>query len=92
MKKRICFMLVSLMAVSLLGGCGGKSSGGSSGGEADGYFSSDEEGKVLNIYVWNDEWQKKFNENYPEVKKTSNDQSVTYLKDGTEVHWTINPN
>ena len=53
---------------------------------------AEEEGKVINIYVWNDEWQNKFNANYPEVDSTSKDKSVTYLKDGTEVHWIINPN
>ena len=53
---------------------------------------AEEEGKIINIYVWNDEWQNKFNANYPEVDSTSKDKSVTYLKDGTEVHWIINPN
>mgnify|MGYP006922449397 CR=1 FL=1 len=33
-----------------------------------------------------------FNDNYPEVEKLSSDKSITYLKDGTEVHWIVNPN
>ena len=49
------------------------------------------EGKILNIYVWNDEFQGKFNANYPEIDHLSNDKSVTFLKDGTEIHWVINP-
>lgn len=87
MKKRIVsFALAAGMMLGLLSGCGG-GGGSKTDGEATG-----EEGKVVNIYVWNQEFQKKFNAYYPEVEKTSNDLSVTYLKDGTEVHWTINPN
>ena len=29
---------------------------------------------------------------YPEVKETSKDGTITYLKDGTEIHWVVNPN
>ena len=29
---------------------------------------------------------------YPEVEKTSDDGTVTTLKDGTEIHWIVNPN
>lgn len=87
MKKRILSLaLTAGMMLGLLSGCGG---GGDS--KTDGEVAG-EEGKVVNIYVWNQEFQKKFNAYYPEVEKTSNDLSVTYLKDGTEVHWTINPN
>ena len=38
-------------------------------------------GKVLNIYVWNEEFQGKFNENYPQVEQLSDDKSIAYLKD-----------
>jgi multiple sugar transport system substrate-binding protein len=87
MKKRIVsFALTAGMMFSLLSGCGG-----GDGSKTDGETAG-EEGKVVNIYVWNQEFQEKFNACYPEVEKTSNDLSVTYLKDGTEVHWTINPN
>ena len=51
-----------------------------------------EEGKIINIYVWNQEFQGLVNTYYPEVESTSDDGSVTYLKDGCEIHWTINPN
>lgn len=50
------------------------------------------EGKTLNIWVWNDEFQSRFNTYYPEVKEVAKDKSTTTLKDGTVVKWTINPN
>lgn len=50
------------------------------------------EGKVLNIWCWNDEFQRRFNTYYPDVKTVAKDKSTTTLKDGTLVKWTINPN
>ena len=50
------------------------------------------EGKVLNIWCWNDEFQSRFNAYYPEVKEIAEDKSTTTLIDGTIVKWTINPN
>ncbi len=50
------------------------------------------EGKVLNIWCWNDEFQGRFNNYYPQVKSVAKDKSTTDLKDGTQVKWTINPN
>lgn len=54
--------------------------------------SSSEEGKVINIYCWNDEFRTRVEAVYPEVEKTSDDGTVTTLKDGTEIHWIVNPN
>ena len=51
-----------------------------------------EEGKVINIYSWNDEFRTRVEAVYPEVKETSKDGTITYLKDGTEIHWVVNPN
>ena len=51
-----------------------------------------EEGKVINIYSWNDEFRTRLEAIYPEVESTSSDGTVTTLKDGTEIHWIINPN
>lgn len=51
-----------------------------------------EEGKVINIYCWNNEFRERVEAVYPEVESTSSDGSVTTLKDGTEIHWIINPN
>jgi hypothetical protein len=50
------------------------------------------EGKVLNIWCWNDEFQSRFNAYYPDVKEIAKDKSTTTLKDGTVVKWTINEN
>jgi hypothetical protein len=90
LKKALSLSLVAAMGVGMLAGCGG-SSGGSSGG-SDSYFSSEEEGKVINIWSWNEEFKTRVTDFYPEVKETSKDGTVTTLKDGTEIHWTINPN
>ena len=86
-KKLISMSLASIMALSLAG-CGG-SSGGSDSSKKEG---SGDAGKTLNIWCWNDEFQSRFNDYYPEVKKVSKDKSTTTLKDGTVVKWTINPN
>ena len=84
MKRRIWYAaLMAAMILGLLSGCG------SSPGGSD--VVPGVEGKILNIYVWNDEFQGKFNANYPEIDHLSNDKSVTFLKDGTEIHWVINP-
>ena len=51
-----------------------------------------DEGKVINIYTWNDEFRQRLEAVYPEVESTSKDGTVTKLKDGTEIHWIVNPN
>lgn len=85
MKKRfISILLVAAVTAGSLAGCGGKSSG------AD--VAAGEEGKVINIYSWNDEFRERLEAVYPEVKETSNDGTVTTLNDGTEIHWIVNPN
>ena len=55
-------------------------------------IASAEEGKILNIWCWNTEFQSRFNDYYPEVKENAEDKSTTTLNDGTIVKWTINPN
>ena len=85
MKKRVvAILMATVVAVGSLAGCGSK---GGNGGEA-----STEEGKVINIYSWNDEFRERLEAVYPEVESTSKDGTVTTLKDGTEIHWIINPN
>ncbi|MDE7432185.1 MAG: ABC transporter substrate-binding protein [Lachnospiraceae bacterium] len=49
------------------------------------------EGTVLNIWCWNDEFQRYFNDYYPDVEYVSKDRSTTTLKNGITVKWTINP-
>ena len=76
-KKLLSMLLVSSMVAGILSGCG----------------TSDESGKkVLNIWCWNDEFQSRFNDYYPEVETVAKDKSTTTLKDGTTVKWTIHPN
>lgn len=85
-KKVIASLLTATAVVGMLAGCGGSSDSGSD------TAASGEEGKVINIYSWNDEFRTRLEAIYPEVKCTSDDGTVTTLKDGTEIHWIINPN
>lgn len=88
MKKRVfAAFMATLMVAGSLAGCGSKAS---SGDNSD--ATNVEEGKVINIYSWNDEFRQRLESVYPEVESTSKDGSVTKLKDGTEIHWVINPN
>lgn len=82
-KKVVSILLVAAMAASMAAGCGKASASGAATGE---------EGKVINIYSWNDEFRERVEAVYPEVKETSSDGTVTTLNDGTEIHWIINPN
>ena len=50
------------------------------------------EGKVINIYSFNEELSTRIKAVYPEIVDTSDDGTVSSLKDGTEIHWIINPN
>lgn len=61
-------------------------------GEGSDAVADADEGKVINIYSWNNEFSQRVQAVYPEVKETSSDGTITYLKDGTEIHWIINPN
>lgn len=90
-KKAVSILLAAAMAASALAGCGsGKES--SSASTEEGAADDVEEGKVINIYSWNDEFRERVEAVYPEVEKTSKDGTVTTLKDGTEIHWIVNPN
>ncbi len=85
MKKRtMSILLAATMAAGSLTGCGSSNSGSAASGG--------EEGKVINIYSWNNEFKERVEAVYPEVAETSKDGTVTTLKDGTEIHWIINPN
>ncbi len=85
MKKRtVSILLATAMAAGSLTGCGGSNSGSAASGG--------EEGKVINIYSWNNEFKERVEAVYSEVAETSKDGTVTTLKDGTEIHWIVNPN
>ena len=91
MKKYLKAGLVLVLALAMvftMAGCGGSGSSDSADGGAEG----GEGGKTLNIWCWNDEFQSRFNDYYPEVKEVADDKSTTTLNDGTVVKWTINPN
>ena len=91
MKKRVgSLLMATALGTSFLTGCGGgNTSNTSSEASAD---ATAEEGAVINIYSWNDEFRARLEAIYPEVESTSEDGTVTKLKDGTEIHWIINPN
>ena len=82
MNKKVSAFIAIALAAGTMVGCSSKSSTSASGTE----------GKVINIYSWNDEFRQRVEAVYPEVKSTSKDGTVTKLKDGSEIHWIINPN
>lgn len=106
-RKFVCMVLAAAITAGTLAGCGSQdnNSSGNGGGQqsendqnagdakdsADGdNFSG--EGKVINIYSWNDEFRERVEAIYPKVKDKSSDGTVTTLEDGTEIHWIVNPN
>lgn len=64
-KKLVSVLLCTAMAASVLGGCGSSSDKKDSSEKAK--VSSD--GKVLNIYCWNDEFRSRMISHYPGYKK-----------------------
>ncbi|WP_226318707.1 hypothetical protein [Streptococcus suis] len=84
MNKKVSALLLTALASTALVACGSKSESAGT--------SQSEEGKVINIYSWNDEFRQRVEAVYPEVKETSADGTITTLKDGTEIHWIVNPN
>ncbi len=89
MKKSLKALLGIVLSIAMVIGmtaCGGGAS------TDDSTADSGEEGKVLNIWCWNDEFQTRFNDYYPEVSEVAEDGSTTTLNDGTVVNWIIEPN
>lgn len=72
-KKILAVLLTAAMAVSMLAGCGSK-------------VASD--GKVLNIYCWNDEFQRRVQDHYPDYEIV--DATTGKIGDVT-VKWNITP-
>ena len=96
MKKVMSLLTATAMAATLLAGCGGGAASSSAAPAADSTSAeasstAAEEGKVLNIWCWNDEFQSRFNDYYPGVKEVAADKSTTTLNNGITVQWTINP-
>ena len=105
MKKAMSLLTATAMAATLLAGCGGGAASSSAAPAADSTSAeasstaaepaadaAAEEGKVLNIWCWNDEFQSRFNDYYPGVKEIAADKSTTTLDNDVTVKWTINPN
>lgn len=76
--KKIIRLLAIALPLVALAGCGG----GSGATVTDG-------GKVLNIHAWNDEFQNRFRDYYPDYVSTNAAGDEDTLKDGTKVKWTI---
>lgn len=87
-KKIVSILLLAAITAGALAGCG-KTDASS---QTAGGIENVEEGKVINIYCWNNEFRERVEAVYPEVKETSKDGTVTTLNDGTEIHWIVNPN
>ncbi|MBQ7863042.1 MAG: carbohydrate ABC transporter substrate-binding protein [Lachnospiraceae bacterium] len=73
-KKFLAVLLTAAMAVSMLAGCGSK-------------VASD--GKVLNVYCWNDEFQRRVQDHYPDYEIV--DATTGKIGDVT-VKWNITAN
>lgn len=86
--------LCMMLSLAACGGSGASSvpASVSVSAPSSGIESAPADGAVLNIWCWNDEFQSRFNDYYPEVKAVAEDKSTTTLNDGTIVKWTINPN
>jgi ABC-type glycerol-3-phosphate transport system substrate-binding protein len=104
MKKRIVtMMLAAMMAVSATA-CGmgpampeapaaeGSAEATDTETSGEAAVASGEEGNVINVYSWNDEFRARVEAVYDKVDHTSDDGTITYLTDGAEIHWVINPN
>ncbi|MBU5477995.1 carbohydrate ABC transporter substrate-binding protein [Eubacterium sp. MSJ-13] len=89
-RKFLSLVLASAMSVTMLAGCGSSTDGGTASNNNK--SEKQEEGKIINIYSWNDEFRQRLEAVYPNVESTSKDGTVTKLKDGCEIHWIINPN
>lgn len=99
MKKKLVSTLLCLsMAATMLAGCGSNNTGTSGNnnndtsketGEETGETTSGEEGKVLNIYCWNEEFKSRIEDHYSDYEKV--DATTGTIGDVT-VKWNITPN
>ena len=84
MKKRLLSLaLGTMMVLSTLAGCGSKD-----GGSATVNTKPEEQGKVLNIYCWNEEFKTRLTDHYPGYEEV--DGTTGKIGDIT-VKWNITP-
>ena len=97
MKKKIVgTLLCATMLAGMLAGCGGKTTDSTTGdttSSADPVTEAAEqaadEGKVLNIYCWNEEFKSRITAHYPDYQEVD----ATHGKIGdVDVVWNITPN
>ncbi len=89
-KKLVSALLCATMAASLLAGCGSgdTSDTGSADKKGDAKTEVTNDGKILNIYCWNEEFQSRITDHYPDYKKVD----ATHGKIGDiDVVWNITP-
>ena len=91
-KQVIAAVLAICLCAGMLAGCGGSTAPAAGNAPAAAAPAEGAEGKVINIYSWNDEFRQRVEAVYAEVDHTSDDGTVTFLKDGCEIHWIVNPN
>ena len=92
-KKIVSALLCATMLTGMLAGCGNTDTNGTNGtqqaatGNTEKVSTSDD-GKVLNIYCWNEEFKSRITDHYPDYKKVD----ATHGKIGdVEVVWNITP-
>lgn len=93
-KKWLALALSLTMVAGCLTGCGGSdsttsntNSGSSSNDSAKVETLADGGGKVLNIYVWNDEFSSRFEKYYPDYDKSTKsigDVKVNFIQNANE--------
>ena len=92
-KKIVSALLCATMLTGMLAGCGNTDANGTNGtqqaatGNTEKVSASDD-GKVLNIYCWNEEFKSRITDHYPDYKEVD----ATHGKIGdVEVVWNITP-
>lgn len=94
-KKLLSVVLATGMVASLLVGCGSDDSSketttaaGSSNQTTGGNVATEEQGSVLNIYCWNEEFKTRIKDHYPGYEEI--DATTGKIGD-VEVRWSITP-
>ena len=94
-KKLLSALLATAMTASMLAGCGSDAASGDAADNtaasteaADGENVAADEGKVLNIYCWNDEFQRRLKAHYDKYEEV--DATTGKIGDIT-VKWNITP-